>query len=184
LDDGSDKVEDLIPTDYRIRYVYESPKKNHGEKMNRCMELARGEICIVWDDDDWYAFDRVSKHVAAFADPEVHVAGTSRLYYYIHGTKQAFRYQNWTIQPWLGAFAVRKRLWDEGLKFDPIKAGADVHMLNSIPQEHWKDLNDLSLMVATVHPENASAKNIPNISFIETPWDELEKITEGCLESF
>jgi glycosyltransferase involved in cell wall biosynthesis len=181
LEDGDDSVRDIIPNDSRIRYYYELPKKNHGEKMNRCMELAEGEFCIVFDDDDWYSPNRVSRQIQPFIDnPNVLVTGTSRLYYYLHGTQQAYRYQNWTTQPWIGAFAIRRSVW-EAQSFDNIPAGMDCKMLNRIPQENWKDLNALDLLVATIHPNNASAKKVPSISFIETPWEEIEKITKGAL---
>jgi glycosyltransferase involved in cell wall biosynthesis len=180
VDDGSDPVEDLLPTDPRIHYYYESPKKTHGEKMNRCCELATGEIVIVWDDDDWYASDRVSRQVAPFSDPQVLLTGTSRLYYYTHGTQQAYRYQNWTVGIWLAAFALRKSVW-ENQKFKPLPSGADYHLIKSLPPENVKDLNDLTMMVATIHPTNASSKNLPNTSFIEVPWEQIEGITKGTL---
>ena len=144
--------------------------------MNICFSNSTGEIGIVWDDDDWYAPDRISRQVAPFADPNVDVTGTSRLYYYVHGTENAYRYQNWTIQKWLGAIALRKSVW-EGRKFDPLPRGADVLMLNSIPQERWFDLNDLTLLVASIHSDNQSnGKALPSASFIETPWNQIECI--------
>jgi glycosyltransferase involved in cell wall biosynthesis len=180
VDDGTDPIKDLLPSDPRIRYHHELPKRNHGEKMNRCCELAKGEFVIVFDDDDWYAPDRITRQVAPFADPNVLVTGTSRLYYYLHGTKQAYRYHNWTQVPWLAAFALRKSVW-ENRKFDPLRCGADTSMIKSIPPNQRGDLNDLSLLVASLHPNNASAKNLPNASFIETPWEEIEGITKGTL---
>jgi hypothetical protein len=144
--------------------------------MNRCCELARGEIVIVWDDDDWYAPDRISRQVAPFSDPSVLLTGTSRLYYYVHGTRRAYRYHNWTDSPWLAAFALRKSVW-ERQKFEPLPYGADTRLIQSLPRERLKDLNDLTLMVATIHPTNAASKSLPNMSFIETPWGEIEKVT-------
>ena len=54
-------------------------------------------------------------------------------------------------------------------------------MIKASPQENRFDLNDLTLLVAALHPNNASAKNLPNASFIGTPWQEIEKITKGAL---
>src|ERR1700739_1477715 len=95
LDDGADPVNDLIvkADDTRIRYYREFPKKCHGDKMNRCMEIARGEFAIVFDDDDVYSPDRVTRQIAPFlSDPELEVTGTSTLYYYEHGTEKAWQY--------------------------------------------------------------------------------------------
>lgn len=181
IDDGDDSIKDLLPPDPRIRYYRELSKRNHGEKMNLCCELAKGDFVIVFDDDDFYAPNRVSKQIQPMLnDSNIDVTGTSRLYYYIWGTQQGFRYQNWTITPWLAAFAMRKSVWDKH-KFEPLPCGADTRMMKNIPQERWKDLNDLGLLVATIHPTNASSKNLPNMSFIETPWEEIEKVMKGLL---
>lgn len=175
LDDGSDPIADLLPLDSRIQYYYEPPKRNHGQKMNRCCELAKGDLVMVFDDDDWYAPDRISRQIAPFVDPQILLTGTSRLYYYVYGTQQAYRYQNWTPTKWLAAFALRKSVW-ENQKFEPLHSGADTRMINSLPQGSLKDLNDLGLLVSTIHPTNASSKILPNVSFIEIPWEEIEKL--------
>ena len=181
VDNGTDPIADLLPNDSRIHYFSISqPKLTHGELMNIGFSNSTGEIGIVVDDDDWYATDRVSRQVAPFSDPNILLTGTSRLYYYLHGTQQAYRYQNWTVVPWLAAFALRKSVW-EGRKFESRAYGADTQMIKAIPQENRFDLNDLTLLVAALHPNNASAKNLPNASFIGTPWQEIEKITKGAL---
>lgn len=181
VDNGTDQIKDLLPEDPRIRYVsMPNVKLNHGQLMNEGCALAKGEFLIVVDDDDIYRCDRVSRQVAPFADPNVWVTGTSRLYYYIHGTETAYRYQNWTSQPWIGAFATRRSVWEKQ-PFEDIPSGADCKFLRSIPQEHWKDLNTLDLMVATIHPENASKKYLPSMSYIETEWEDIEKVTKGLL---
>lgn len=180
-DNGTNPISDLLPNDLRIHYFpVPQPRLTHGDMMNFGFAKATGEVCVVLDDDDWYSPDRISRLVAPFSDPKILVTGTSRLYYYVYGTQKAYRYQNWTVQPWIGAIALRKSVW-ETRPFESLSAGADVRMLNSIPQENWKDLNDLTLMVATIHPDNASVKILPNISFIETPWEEIERVTKGSL---
>ncbi len=151
--------------------------------MNIGFSHATGEVCVVHDDDDWYAPTRISKQVAPFSDPDIMITGFGSLYYYVHETQKAYLYRNLTSQPWVGAFAMRKLVW-KNQKFEHVKVGADVRILNTIPQSKWKDLNDLNLMVAAIHTENSSSKNLPNASFIETPWEEIEKLTEGTLLAF
>ena len=60
-----DPVGDLIPADPRIRYLRETPRRVLGDKRNRLCELARGEIIVHWDDDDWHGRDRIARQVAA-----------------------------------------------------------------------------------------------------------------------
>src|SRR5208283_4083258 len=94
LEDGPDSVKDLLPEDPRIKYTHQpSIKHNHGTKMNACMEAARGAFGIVFDDDDWYPANRVARQVAPMVEnAALLLTGTSTLYYYRHGTEQAYRY--------------------------------------------------------------------------------------------
>ena len=54
LDDGTDSVDDLIPSDDRILYFRFPEKRTLGTKLNLGCESAKGEIVAHWDDDDWY----------------------------------------------------------------------------------------------------------------------------------
>ena len=70
LDDGTDKVKDLFDKAIaegltNIRYVAlpEGEKLPIGAKRNRLNELAKGEIIVCWDDDDYYTPERVKKAV-------------------------------------------------------------------------------------------------------------------------
>ncbi len=63
LDDGEDRVADLMPDDPRVRYVGLERRLILGEKRNRACELAHGEIIVHWDDDDWQAPHRLSYQV-------------------------------------------------------------------------------------------------------------------------
>jgi glycosyltransferase involved in cell wall biosynthesis len=67
VDDAGPSSEDLaaaLPDDPRIRYVPIEPGLSIGAKRNRACELARGEIIAQWDDDDWYAPQRLTAQVA------------------------------------------------------------------------------------------------------------------------
>ena len=62
LDDSPTTNEDLIPKDDpHIRYYYQSEKMTLGEKRNKLNELAKGDIIICFDDDDYHHPDRI-KH--------------------------------------------------------------------------------------------------------------------------
>lgn len=189
VDNGEDTMHDLLPDDSqglflnrRLTYVrIPGPRLKHGELMNIAMTHARGKIAIVWDDDDWYAPDRVRKQVQPLVDrPEIDIVGTGRLYYYIYGTKRAFLYRNLTPRAWLAAPAFRRSIW-EAHKFEDMPQGSDTILENKVLRERWLDLNDLGLLVASIHPGNAAAKRVPNPALVETPWEEVEKVTKGTL---
>jgi glycosyltransferase involved in cell wall biosynthesis len=63
VDDGTEPVADLIADDSRIRYIRSPRRCSIGEKRNHACEIANGEVIIFWDDDDWYAPNRISYQV-------------------------------------------------------------------------------------------------------------------------
>jgi glycosyltransferase involved in cell wall biosynthesis len=65
VDDGTEAAARVIPDDPRIRYVRLPKPMRIGHKRNLACELARGEIVVHWDDDDWHGVQRLSRQVAA-----------------------------------------------------------------------------------------------------------------------
>lgn len=53
VDDGEDKIKDLIPTQDNVIYI-ETEKKSIGAKRNIACERAKGEYIVCMDDDDYY----------------------------------------------------------------------------------------------------------------------------------
>ena len=100
LDDGTDKVEDLFKASglKNVRYIALPEKLKIGRKRNLIHEYAKGEICVAWDDDDYYPPDRVKKAVAklrSVPNRRVPVVGASELYLYFTD-----RDQIWAIGPY------------------------------------------------------------------------------------
>ena len=60
LDDGSDPVQDLIPEHALISYKFLPEKITLGEKLNMAAGMSSGNIILQWDDDDWYAENRIA----------------------------------------------------------------------------------------------------------------------------
>ena len=176
VDNGTDPIKDLLPNDPRIKYVrLPGEKLRHGQLMNICMENSTGEIAIVWDDDDFYASNRVAKQVQPLTDPQYDICGTTTLYYYLHGTEQGFIYKNLTPQKWLAAPAWRRSIWEKN-KFENLVQGADTAFMRKIPMDRWCDLADLTLLVSTIHKTNAAVKRVPSPSFPSVPWAEIERV--------
>lgn len=75
LDDGSVDRSAAMPSDTRVRYHRLPHKMSIGAKRNRACELARGEIVAHWDDDDWYAAERLSAQVAPLLRGEAEICG-------------------------------------------------------------------------------------------------------------
>lgn len=80
-DDGDCEIELLIPDDSRIKYI-KFDKITLGGKRNRLCELAKGEIIVFMDDDDYYPNDKVSEVVNKLNNSELEICGSSIMYVY------------------------------------------------------------------------------------------------------
>jgi glycosyltransferase involved in cell wall biosynthesis len=172
LDDGQEPIQDLLPPDPRIKYFHQDARELHGAKMNRCFELSQGEVGIVFDDDDWYPANRISRQVAAFADPAIEITGSSTIYYYEHGAEKVWQYRSPTSIAWMASIAVRKKAW-ERLRFDNIQAGADYNIQRQVPATAKVDLADPALVVAAIHPANACKKHL-SAEYTPVSWDTVK----------
>ena len=100
LDDGEDKVEDLFAASglKNVRYIPLDEKLKIGRKRNLIHDYAKGEICVAWDDDDYYPPERVKKAVMklrSVPNRRIPVVGASELYLYFSD-----RDQIWAIGPY------------------------------------------------------------------------------------
>jgi glycosyltransferase involved in cell wall biosynthesis len=175
LDDGADPIGNLLPADPRIKYFHEKPKKHHGAKMNRCFELSSGEYGIVFDDDDWYPANRITRQITPLIEnPSLVLSGTSTLYYYQHGSASAYRYTSPKGIDWLASIAVRKSAWEK-LKFDDIYGGADYNFQKKTPLSARHNLNDPALVVAAIHSANACRKHLSK-DYKPEPWEVIQRL--------
>lgn len=85
LDDGSDPVEDVFKASglTNVKYHRLTEKLPIGAKRNMINELATGDICVAWDDDDYYPPDRVRHAVTKLlGNKRTPVVGSSEVYLY------------------------------------------------------------------------------------------------------
>jgi glycosyltransferase involved in cell wall biosynthesis len=64
IDDGPDSIEDLVKDLGVGRYLRAKQRLSIGAKRNWACQEARGEFIAHWDDDDWYASDRLGYQLA------------------------------------------------------------------------------------------------------------------------
>ncbi len=158
VDDGSDSIADLLPSDSRIRYFRLDAKLNTGAKRNFACEQARGSWIAHWDDDDWYAPTRIRTQIDAMRNTHWQCSGTTTMYYVDCDHDRAFRYSyGGSGRAWLGALLYAKSAWERN-RFESIQIGEDVRFVGRIPVADRLDLNDPGLTIGTIHPSNTSPK--------------------------
>jgi glycosyltransferase involved in cell wall biosynthesis len=134
---------------------------------NRACELARGDIILQWDDDDWQSPDRIVQQVRALGGPSNDVKDeypngaftfTSQFYWYHLAERRACRARSWEHGGSAGAtFAYHRKAW-EACPFRDVDQGED----NFFWQDHEArgtpmiDAQDPSLVVYIRHNRNGS----------------------------
>jgi len=93
IDDGSDKVEDLVKDIPQVKYYkYDEPLKL-GKKRNIMHEKTKGDIIIYMDDDDFYPPERISHAVDTLVNnPSFLIAGSSEMYIYFKHINKLYQF--------------------------------------------------------------------------------------------
>jgi glycosyltransferase involved in cell wall biosynthesis len=103
VDHGPDPIEDLIPTDPRIRYRRCGDQITLGAKRNLACQESHGEIILHWDDDDWEADWRISYQVENLLKERADICGLDKVYYYDSAANRAWQYVYPAGgKPWVG----------------------------------------------------------------------------------
>ncbi|MCL4498950.1 MAG: glycosyltransferase, partial [Chloroflexi bacterium] len=138
LDDGSEPVADLIPGTDEIRYVRMSHRVTLGEKRNLGVEASRGDIIVLWDDDDWHSPHRVSYQVhpiiAGRADATV--LQDALLFDLVHGRylscEAPLREKMFAYGVIGGTVAFRKNLFNGAVRFPKANLAEDAAFLRGL----------------------------------------------------
>ena len=161
LDDGTDKVGDLFAPLTNARYIALPEKLTIGAKRNRLNKLAKGDIIVCMDDDDYYPSDRVAHAVASLqANPRCQIAGASAMYLNFvdrkevwlsgpfgpnHGTNNTFAY-------W--------RSYTKEHRYDETVTHAEERSFTNDWTEPMVQLNPLSTVLMTCHANNTFDKKV------------------------
>ena len=160
LDDGEDRVADLIPPHPRIRYVALEERRVLGDKRNRACELARGDLIVHWDDDDWQAPHRLRYQVDALEASGAGLCGTNKTLYFAPETGQAWLYSfPEGLRHWVAGSSLcyRRSLWNEN-RFAPVAVGEDTRFVWDQRAGIPLILPDHRFFAAMIHSGNSSQK--------------------------
>jgi glycosyltransferase involved in cell wall biosynthesis len=133
VDDGTDRIGDLLPADPRVRYFQMDQRQNVGAKRNVACQQARGQFVLHWDDDEWYVPSRIRQQVNALRHSTARVSGTSVALFYNEHSDRAFRYSfGGAAAGWMGALAYPVAVWKER-PFDCVAIAEDVRFISHVP---------------------------------------------------
>lgn len=170
LDDGADSVAELIPGDPRIRYFRDDARRILGDKRNRLCDLARGEVIVHWDDDDWHAPDRLARQLAAIEANGADIVGLSQVVFLADDGARAWDYRWGGRQRWVygASLAYRRDYWLRR-RFPAIPSGEDTRFVLDARDANIHVMTDADWLVARVHGGNTSPKRTRGGYWTERP---------------
>jgi glycosyltransferase involved in cell wall biosynthesis len=158
LDDGDDRIEDLVPDAPSIRYISLPERMRLGAKRNAAIAASRGEIIIHWDDDDWMGAGRITHQVSALLAEDADICGASAVCFCEIASGQLSRYRYPpSHRRWLygATLCYRRSLWQQK-PFESLDIGEDTRFVWASPQGRMVDLAERLDFVAIVHSRNTS----------------------------
>ena len=191
IDDGTDKIEDLVTHIPQVKYLKYDNKLTLGQKRNIGNDTASGEIILYMDDDDYYPPQRISHAVDMLRqNPKALCAGSSEMYIYFKDIKKMYRFGPYgPTHSTAATFAFKKELLTK-TRFDEVSSVAEEkHFLKNytIP---FVQLDPKKTILVFSHDHNSFDKRellkqgeSPYINEIPITPSELIKETE-ILEFF
>jgi glycosyltransferase involved in cell wall biosynthesis len=178
IDDGDDPVEDLVRGRPHVRYCRLPGRRTIGAKRNAACEQARGDIVAHWDDDDWYAPERLRYQIAPLLAGQADITGLESSFVLETGSSRF-----WTTRRDLhrkmflgdvhgGTLVFLRQLFVEGLRYPDVNLAEDAWLLH-LALARGKRLLRLAnpgLFVYVRHGRNAWRECIPGRFMSPDGW--------------
>ena len=112
IDDGTDKIEDIVKDIPQVKYFKFDTKMTLGKKRNIAHEKCSGDIIIYMDDDDYYPPERITHAVETLIrNPNALCAGSSEMFIYFKNIEKMYKFGPYCPNHSTAAtFAFRKEL--------------------------------------------------------------------------
>ena len=181
VDDGSDPIEDLVPATPNIRYLRLSRRTSIGAKRNLACEHARGEIIAHWDDDDWYAPDRLRYQATPIIQSQADLTGLENAF-----VLQLPEGEFWRVDAHLhqrlfvgnvhgGTLVYRKELWTKGLRYPEVNLAEDAFLIFRATRmgKRLMRLSNPGVFVYVRHGSNAWREFAPGTFIDPQGWQRI-----------
>jgi glycosyltransferase involved in cell wall biosynthesis len=185
VDDGEDSVADLIPLHPQITYIRKEGRSRVGAKRNFACDIARGEIILHWDDDDWYAPWRIRYQVEALESESFDICGIDRVFFADTADEEAWEYvyPRGTAQWVCGAtLCYRKSFWQKH-QFVDVARGEDTRFVLTARGARVGVLEDNRFFVARIHSGNTSRKRTSDRRWQARSVDAVRTIVGSAWEN-
>jgi len=174
--DDSDKGNRYTSEDARIMSIKINPPNSIGAKRNLCCDFAKGDLICHWDDDDWYARDRISQQVAVMqANPQAQATAYHSMIFAREADRKAWRYTGDSMNiP--GVSLMYRRDWWREHEFDESERFGEDNKFVTVLRDKLT-ISDHDAIVARIHPGNTCQKhedgNLKNERWRRVEWAEV-----------
>jgi hypothetical protein len=171
IDDGTDKIGDLVNHIPQVKYFPYDKKMPLGEKRNLMHVKSKGDILVYMDDDDFYPPDRVSHAVERLKnDPKALCAGSSEIYIYFKHIGKLYQFGPYgPNHSTAGTFAFKRELLKE-TKYEDTAALAEEKAFLKNYTIPFVQLDPLKTILVFSHEHNTFDKrkllDKPNPNFV------------------
>jgi len=181
VDDGTDKIGDLVNHIPQVNYFMYERRMLLGEKRNVLNAKTKGDIIIYMDDDDYYPPDRISHAVQTLLiNPEAMCAGSSIVYIYFKSLEKIYQFGPYGPKHSTAAtFAFRRELLKDHKYDDTIALAEERSFLKnySVP---FVQLDPFKSILVFAHDHNSVNKEM----LLENAHPNYIKPTDLKVEQF
>jgi glycosyltransferase involved in cell wall biosynthesis len=159
LDDSPTSNEDIIPkNDNSIRYIYEPIKIPLGEKRNKLNHLAKGDIIVCFDDDDYHYPERITHSVMKLNQEKTDIAGCTLIDIYFSDINKIYQFGPYGRNHGTnGTFAYRRKYF-ENHKYDNLKNAQEEPDFTNNWTEKMANLDESKTILCISHDSNTYDK--------------------------
>jgi glycosyltransferase involved in cell wall biosynthesis len=181
VDDGADQIGDLAASLPGVRHICLPSRAAIGAKRNLACEQAHGDIIAHWDDDDWYAPDRLRYQVTPILAGGAEITGLVNTF-----VLELPGGEFWTTRPELhqqmfvgnvhgGTLVYRKGLLANGLRYPEIDLAEDAWLLHQVVARGHRllRLNNPGVFVYVRHGRNAWQEFAPGHFLNPAGWERI-----------
>jgi hypothetical protein len=180
IDDGTDKIEDLVKNHPNVVYFKYDEKMTLGRKRNLMHEKSRGEILVYMDDDDYYPPERVSHAVEKLqTNPKALCAGSSEIYIYFKHIQKMYQFGPYKqSHATAGTFAFRRALIQN--KYDDDACLAEEKSFLKDYTVPFVQLDPMKTILVFSHEQNTFDKR----KLLENPNPQFVKESDKTVDTF
>ena len=181
VDDGTDKIEDLVSNHPLVSYFNFDKKMSLGKKRNLMHKKTRGSIIVYMDDDDYYPPERVSHAVEMLMKhPSALCAGSSEMYIYFKDTNQMVQFGPYgPNHATAGTFAFRREMIDDHHYNNDACLAEEREFLKgyTVP---FVQLDSMKTILVFSHRHNTFDKRV----LLKDPFSNVMRVSEKTVQDF